>query len=94
MNFRALGECSEATVPFDAAVLRHAQEDDAVDRALHGEIKFLDRQSGVAECDIASQRLAPAFDLLEEFNTDCGSAALESSVPHVAIEGALEHRFF
>ena len=89
---RAGGQGQQPAVLLDAPVLAHAQEDDAVDGALHGEVQLVDRQGRVAQGDVAGQRLAPALDLLQELGVDLAGAALALGVLHVAVEGALQHR--
>jgi len=86
------GEGQEAGVVLNAPVLAHAQKDDAVNGALHGEVQLVNRQSRVAQGDVAGQHLAPALDLLQELGVHLAGAALALGILHVAVEGTLEHR--
>jgi len=93
VDLRATGETQERAIVLDAPVLAHAQKDDAVDGALHGEVELVDRQGRVAQGDVAGQGVAPALDLLQELDVHLGGAALASGLLYVAVEGALQHRF-
>ena len=49
------GQCLQARIWLDAAILGHAQEDDTVDGALHGVVQFVNRQGRIAQRQIARQ---------------------------------------
>jgi hypothetical protein len=78
---------------FDAAILGHAQEDNAIDCALYGVVEFVDGELGIAQREVTRQRIAPAFDLFQEFRIDGGGAALAFGVLHILVERAAAHRF-
>ena len=72
----AVDEGAEAAVVFDAAVFADAQEDDAVNDALDGEVEFALGELGVAQGEVAGELVAPALDVFEEGVVDVGGAAL------------------
>ena len=86
----AVGEGAEAAVVLDAAALADAQEDDAVDDALDGEVEFALGELGVAEGEVAGEVGAPGFDGLEELVVHVGGAALGPGGFGELVEGAFE----
>ena len=72
----AIDEGLESSVVFDAARLTDAQEDDAVNDALNGEVEFALGQPGVAEGEVLGEFLAPALDGFQEGHIDFDGAAL------------------
>ncbi len=90
VDLGAVDLAAELGVGLDAAILAHAQEDQAVDGLADGVVQITDRQAGVSQGDVAGQQFAPAFDLLEELGVDLGGAAFAAAGLGILVEGALE----
>ena len=63
----------QSPIHFNATVLADAQENDAVDGALHGKIKIALRELGIAQRQIARQIGAPILNLAQECVVNLGS---------------------
>ena len=72
----AVEERLKLGIGFDATILADAEKDEAVDGALNRKIQLMNGQLGIAERKILRQRLAPGFDLFQEFSIDRGRATL------------------
>ena len=83
----------EPAVFLDAPVLADAQEHDAVDRALDGEVQLARGKIGVPEGDVLGEHVAPVFDLGQEGVVNRCRAFLEPARLGVLVEGAFEHGF-
>ena len=81
----------ELVLLLDAAVLADAQEDDAVNGHLHRVIQLaLVLQSRVAQGEVPGQRVAPAFDFLQEGIIHLRGAVLALHPLRVLVEGAFQ----
>ena len=89
VNIFSVEQAAQLPVWFDAAVFAHAQEDDAVDGALYGEVEFVHGEAAVAQGDVACQAQPPALYLREEFPVNLRCAALALRGFDVLVEGAL-----
>ena len=79
------------TIRLDTAIFANAEKDEPVDGALDRKVEFMDRQCGIAERQVLGERLAPGFDLFQEFRIDgCGTTLAIGD--GVLVEGAFEHR--
>ena len=76
-----LTSAQQRAVRLDAAVLADAQEDDAVDGLLDGEVELALAQGRVAQREVARQQVAPALDLGQERVVHLGGAALARLAP-------------
>ena len=76
----------------DAAVLAHAQEDDAVDGDLDGVVQLALAELRIAQGEVLGQHLAPAFDLFQESRVDGRGAFLALGGFGVFVERAFENR--
>ena len=78
-------------IGLDTAIFANAEKDEPVDGALDRKVQFMDRQCGIAERQVLGERLAPGFDLFQEFRIDgCGTTLAIGD--GVLVEGAFEHR--
>ena len=93
VDARAGGEGLELAEGLDAAVLGDAQEDDAVEDALDGEVEFAFVE-GVALGEVDGEELAPVFQVGEEVVVELGSAAFAAGGGGVFVEGTLEDGVF
>src|SRR5450830_456754 len=83
----------ECAIDIDATVLGDAQEHDAVNRLLDGEVELMEGQVAVAQRDVARQLLAPLVDEVQELLVDFTGAPLAARVLHVLVEGAVQDGF-
>ncbi len=90
INAVAVDQGLQAAIIFQAAALADAQEDDAVNDALDGEIEFALGEPRVAQRQVAGQLGAPALDCLEEFVVNVGSTALGFGGLGEFVKGAFE----
>ena len=90
----AVEEGLELGVGFDGAVFADAEEDEAVDGALDGEVEPAVGEVGVAEGEVAGEGVAPGFDFGEEGGIDFGGAFFLFGGLGVFVEGTLEDGFF
>ena len=87
VDLGAGGEGEQLTVGPDAAVFGDAEEDDAVEDALDGEVEFA-LGEGVAEGEVAGEEVAPVLHVGEEFVVELGGAAFALGGGGVFVEGA------
>lgn len=90
VHVAAVDQRQEAAVRLHAAILAHAQEDDAVNGALHGLVELALCERGVAQRQVAGEGVAPALDLRQKGLVHGGSAALADGVLGVAVESAAQ----
>ncbi len=90
VDLGAGGEGEELAVGLDAAVFGDAEEDDAVEDALDGEVEFAFGE-GVAEGEVAGEEVAPVLHVGEELVVEFGGAAFALGRGGVFVEGAAEH---
>jgi len=84
----------QGAVGLDAAILGHAQKDQAVDSHLHGEIELAPGQAGVAQGDVARQHDAPLVQAVEKIAVQLRRAALALLVLDKAVKSTAQHRLF
>jgi hypothetical protein len=85
-----LSNVCKRPVVLGAAILADAQEDDAVDGLLHGEVEVADGQAGIAQGEVAGQQVAPALDLGQESVVHRARAAFALGGVGVFVEGAAQ----
>src|SRR5437773_2478528 len=91
VNAVAVGQGLEASVILNAAAFADAQENDAVNDALDGEVEFALGELGIAQGEVAGQVGAPAFDGLQKFVVNVGCAALGFGGLSKLVERAFEN---
>src|SRR5207249_530945 len=90
VNAVAVGQGLEASVILNAAAFADAQENDAVNDALDGEVEFALGELGIAQGEVAGQVGTPAFDGLQKFVVNVGCAALGFVRFSILVERAFE----
>ena len=88
VNVFAVLQGHQGTIGLHAPVFADAQEDDAVDGLLHGEVQLPLGQIGVAQGDVAGQHFPPALDLLKEGGIHLGGAFFDFGSGDVLVKRA------
>ena len=76
VNVGPFAQLQKLLVRFKPPVFRHAKENHAVNRPLHGGVQVIRRKALVPQGDVPGKRIPPAFDFLQKLHVHFGRAAL------------------
>jgi len=92
VDFTLGGNVFQLVGALNAALLGNPQEEDAVNRHLHGVVQVPLGQAGVAQRQVERQRLAPALNGRQEIIIHIGGAFFAAAGLGVGVKATLQHR--
>src|SRR3989442_9071948 len=90
VNVLAVEQGLKLRVGLDAAILADAQEDDAVNGPLDGEVQLVYVQGRIPHCQIAGQLVTPLLDLGQKLGVH-RRRSTPSVGGYILVEGPLEN---